>query len=118
MKLDIEPDLPWVALDEAQIRQVIINLIKNAREAMPSGGVINVHLLRDAGGVALRIIDHGEGMTPEQRERIFDLFYTTKEKGSGVGLPTCRRLVEGWGGELQLQSKAGDTRFTFGVPRA
>lgn len=117
VKLEIEPDLPWVALDEAQIRQVIINLIKNAREAMPAGGVITVQAARDAGGVALRVIDRGEGMSPEQRERIFDLFYTTKSQGTGLGLPLSQQIVVAHGGVIRCQSALGQgTTFELWFP--
>ncbi len=117
VKLEIENDLPWIALDEAQIRQVIINLIKNAREAMAGGGVIKVQVQRDAAGVALRIIDHGEGMTPEHRERIFDLFYTTKSQGTGLGLPLSQQIVVAHGGVIRCQSAVGEgTTFELWFP--
>ena len=117
VKLDIEAELPWVALDEAQIRQVLINLIKNARDAMATGGVITVRLLQDAGGVAMRVIDSGEGMTPEQRERIFDLFYTTKSHGTGLGLPLSQQIIVAHGGVIRCQSAVGEgTTFELWFP--
>jgi len=125
VKLDVAPDLPSVAIDEAQIRQVLINLIKNARDAMPSGGVITVQLARDVepdsaeatGGVIIRVIDHGEGMTAEQRDRIFDLFYTTKSHGTGLGLPLSQQIVVAHGGVIRCQSAVGEgTTFELWFP--
>ena len=69
--------------------------------------------------VFVQVADNGPGIPEELQPKIFDMFFTTKDKGSGVGLPVCRRLVEEWGGQLQMYSRAGvGTRFTFGVPRA
>jgi two-component system NtrC family sensor kinase len=119
VRLDVEADLPWVALDEAQIRQVLINLIKNARDAMPDGGTITVQLARDTAGVVMRVIDQGEGMTPEQRERIFDLFYTTKSHGTGLGLPLSQQIVVAHGGMIRCQSAVGEgTTFELSFPAA
>ena len=117
LALDVDPELPLVALDETQIRQVLINLIKNAREAMPDGGRVQVSVKRLASGVAVRVADQGEGMTPEQRARIFDLFYTTKETGSGLGLPLSQQIVVAHGGLIRCQSAPGEgTTFELWFP--
>ena len=69
--------------------------------------------------VFVQVSDNGPGIPEELQHKIFDMFFTTKDKGSGVGLPVCRRLIGEWGGTLQMQSKPGEgTRFTFGIPKA
>ena len=108
----VAQDLPLVALDETQMRQVLINLLKNAREAMPEGGRVRVEVRPQAEGVAVRVADQGLGMTPDQRARIFDLFYTTKETGSGLGLPLSQQIVVAHGGLMRCQS-APDEGTTF-----
>lgn len=120
LKLEDPPRTDVMAPRGALLR-VLANLITNAIDAIPDGpdGKITLSSWVASDDVFVQVADNGPGIPPEIQSKIFDLFYTTKEKGSGVGLPTCRRLVEGWGGELQLQSKVGEgTKFTFGVPRA
>jgi signal transduction histidine kinase len=115
LDLQVEEDLPLVAMDEAQIRQVLINLVKNAREAMPNGGSLQVAAHRAAdGGVELSLRDEGVGMDAEHKERIFDLFYTTKQRGSGLGLPLTQQIVVAHGGQIRCESEPGrGTTFTL-----
>ena len=116
-----DPPRTDVMAPRGALLRVLANLITNAIDAIPDGpdGKITLKAWETNDEVFVQVVDNGPGIPPEIQSKIFDLFYTTKEKGSGVGLPTCRRLVEGWGGELLLQSKVGEgTRFTFGVPRA
>jgi signal transduction histidine kinase len=117
LELAVEPALPLVALDEAQIRQVLLNLLKNAREAMPAGGSVRLALSSADGGVLLRVTDDGSGMTEEQRARIFDPFYTTKARGTGLGLPLSQQIVVAHGGTIRCQSAAGEgTVFEIWLP--
>ncbi|HEX2676516.1 MAG TPA: ATP-binding protein [Polyangiales bacterium] len=120
LDLQVEEDLPLVAMDEAQIRQVLINLVKNAREAMPNGGSLQVAAHRAAdGGVELSLRDEGVGMDAEHKERIFDLFYTTKQRGSGLGLPLTQQIVVAHGGQIRCESEPGrGTTFTLLFPAA
>ena len=119
LALHLPEDLPLVALDEAQIRQVLINLLKNAREAMPKGGSIEVAARACAGGVELMVRDQGQGMDEEQKERIFDLFYTTKQRGSGLGLPLTQQIVVAHRGHIRCESSPGrGTTFTLFFPAA
>lgn len=116
-ELDVEPDLPLAALDETQIRQVLMNLVKNAREAMPEGGKIRVRVGAEGDVVVLRVADEGSGMTEEQRARIFDIFYTTKVGGTGLGLPLSQQIVVAHGGILRCESVAGQgTVFELRFP--
>ena len=119
LQVDVEPDLPLVALDEGQFRQVLINLLKNAREAMPDGGRVTLVARKERGGVVLRVVDEGPGMGEEQRARIFDLFFTTKKLGSGLGLPLTQQIVIAHGGTIRCDSAPGrGTVFELWFPAA
>lgn len=116
-----DPPRTDVLAPRGALLRVLANLINNAIDVIPDGpeGRVTLSAWVAEDEVFVRVEDNGPGIPPELQAKIFDLFFTTKEKGSGVGLPTCRRLVAGWGSELQLQSTVGaGTRFTFGVPRA
>jgi signal transduction histidine kinase/HAMP domain-containing protein len=117
LELDIPRGLPLTAVDEAQIRQVLINLLKNAREAMATGGRVRVQASGDDFGVLLSVADDGPGMTPEQRARVFDLFYTTKSGGTGLGLPLSQQIVVAHGGLIRCESAPGEgTVFELWFP--
>ena len=117
LELETQPALPLCALDEAQVRQVLLNLLKNAREAMPEGGAVRLTLSAEQGGVLLRVADQGSGMTEEQRARIFDPFYTTKARGTGLGLPLSQQIVVAHGGTIRCHSAAGEgTVFEIWLP--
>ncbi len=119
LDVQVAPDLPLVAMDEAQIRQVLINLLKNAREAMLSGGRIRLTAVRAGDGVDLTVQDQGVGMDAQTKERIFDLFYTTKQRGSGLGLPLTQQIVVAHGGQIRCESTPGQgTVFTLHFPAA
>lgn len=120
VKLEDPPRTDVMAPRGALLR-VLANLINNAIDVIPDGpaGKVVLSAWVATDDVFVQVADNGPGISQDMQSKIFDLFYTTKDKGSGVGLPTCRRLVQSWGGELQLQSKLGEgTRFTFGIPRA
>ena len=116
--------LPALLLDADKLKQVILNLLKNALETTPTGGTVT--LTTEAcrregpgggGRATLAISDTGCGISPEHRERIFDLFFTTKPRGTGLGLPICRRIVEDHGGEITVESRPGHgTTFTVHLP--
>jgi nitrogen-specific signal transduction histidine kinase len=115
-----------VKADPGQLEQVLLNLVINARDAMPKGGalVIATRQVRDATGarrVTLRVTDSGIGMPPEVRDRIFEPFYTTKEtgKGTGLGLATVYGIVTQSGGAIAVASELGHgTTFTITLPSA
>jgi signal transduction histidine kinase len=120
VRLEDPPRVDVLAPRGALLR-VLSNLIGNAIDVIPEGpaGRVTLSAWIASDDVFIQVADNGSGIPEEDLPKIFDLFYTTKEKGSGVGLPVCKRLVEEWGGTLHLQSKVGEgTRFTFGVPRA
>jgi signal transduction histidine kinase len=115
----LAPDLPAVRLDRSLFRQVLLNLSLNAQQAMPRGGLLELQTRRRNGRVELDLIDNGSGMDQGTIERIFDVFYSTKPSGSGLGLPTVRRIVHGHGGQIAVESEPGrGTRFTLSLPPA
>jgi PAS domain S-box-containing protein len=122
LEVDVEDALPSVAIDEAQIRQSLLNLLRNAREAMPGGGRIVLGAHRDAGGVAISVRDEGEGIPDDRKERVFDVFFSTKERGTGLGLPLTREIVVAHRGRVRCEDAArgGDGRrgtvFTIWLP--
>src|SRR5262249_44804571 len=89
--VDLPVGLPLVMLDPGAFRQALLNLFVNARQAMPTGGELIVRARRSGNFVELSVTDTGVGMKPEDRARCFDLYYSTKKGGTGLGLPTTRR---------------------------
>lgn len=111
------PPLPPVALDEAQIRQVILNLLRNAREATPRGGSIRVATRAEGEQVVLAISDTGAGVPHDVVPQIFDAFFTTKEHGTGLGLPLVRQIVLAHDGTIECTSEPGQgTTFLVRLP--
>lgn len=94
--------LPLVPIDAEQIQQVLLNLILNAIQAMPTDGLVEITCELVLDQVEIRIRDHGIGITLEQRGKVFEPFFTTKAGGSGLGLPIAYQLVKQNGGELKL----------------
>lgn len=124
-ELELELSQGLVALgDPDQLRQVFWNLILNAAQASPSDGKVRVvaraaeeHVSGDSGRVEVEIIDQGSGIPADQLERIFEPFYTTKSKGSGLGLATVHRVIDAHGGRLEVSSTAGEgTRVRVSLP--
>jgi signal transduction histidine kinase len=116
----LDNELPSVLLDRETIRAALMNLVKNALEAMPDGGALTVITRITRNGVALDLIDTGTGMDEQTALHMFDAFYSTKDGGSGLGLPTARKIIEAHGGRISVQSDVGcGTKFTleFLTPR-
>jgi signal transduction histidine kinase len=117
----VAPPVPLcVAVDPAQFRQVLLNLMVNALDAMPGGGTVDVRLHSESDGVlALDVADRGGGLPPALGERIFEPFTTTKETGLGLGLSICKRVAAAHGGTLSATNrKGGGAVFTFRLPTA
>jgi len=112
-------DLPPVMLDDALFKQALLNLILNAEHAMPDGGELILKTRQEGPWNILDVIDTGNGMTEEVRARVFDAFYSTRPGGSGLGLPTTRKIVEAHGGTISVQSVPGKgSQFTVRLPSA
>jgi signal transduction histidine kinase len=108
VKKDLPPDLPMISADPEQLRQVFLNLFINASDAMPSGGTLTLRA-RVGLSLVLEIVDTGIGIAAADLPRVMDTFFTTKPpgKGTGLGLPICRRIVEAWGGTIAIESEPG-----------
>ncbi|WP_437184954.1 sensor histidine kinase [Planctomicrobium sp. SH668] len=120
-RLEIRPhlsgDLPEISLDSRLMRQVLSNLVRNAQQAMPNGGLIEIQAFKRGDFVVIEIIDNGCGMSRESLEKVFNIFYSTKSGGSGLGLPTVRKIVETHGGTLHAESEIGrGTRISMSFP--
>jgi two-component system NtrC family sensor kinase len=110
-------NLPRIEGDEAQLRAAVLNLVRNSREAMAGGGTLTVRTRRAQEAVELEVSDTGGGMTPEVLARIFEPFYTTKERGTGLGLAYARRVVAEHRGSIRCESAPGrGTTFTLRLP--
>jgi PAS domain S-box-containing protein len=103
--LQNQAQVPAFAFDPGQIRQVLINLFKNALEAMPQGGELNVTVEVQANTLVLKIADTGDGIAPEQLPLLFTPFHTTKQGGTGLGLTICRGLISQHQGEIRIDSE-------------
>jgi PAS domain S-box-containing protein len=120
--VELAPGGAWALAEETQLQQVLMNLCLNARDAMPEGGRLTVQTAGQSEGpprVRLTVLDTGHGMTEEVRSHIFDLFFTTKERGSGLGLAVVKQIVESFGGWIDVCSRPGEgTRFDVWLPGA
>jgi two-component system NtrC family sensor kinase len=121
IRKELDPAQPVAAANSTQISQILINLIMNAIDAMPEGGVLTVHTsrLEDDGVVRLEVSDTGVGITKENMKKIFDPFFTTKEvgKGTGLGLSVVYGIVEDHGGRISVRSSPGaGTTFIIDLP--
>ncbi len=116
-RLDLAPELPACPLDPNQIKQVLINLTKNALEAMPDGGELSISTGLDADFVRIEIKDTGPGIPEEVMKKLFHPFFSTKTKGTGLGLAVSYKLVQDHGGEITVWSAPDQgARFTVRLP--
>ena len=112
-----ETPLPPVTFDPKQVHQVLINLLKNALEAMPQGGEITITSRVKGANAEISVTDTGEGMSPEVAGNIFQPYFTTKEKGTGLGLAICQGIISDHGGVISVDSTPGQgTTFTIQLP--
>ena len=118
---------PHIKADAAQLKQVLINLVKNAAEAMPGGGVVTLRTRTERRGlgpraanvIILEIADNGPGIPPEVAKRLFDPFFTTKASGTGLGLSIAARILEKHGGTLEYSTQLNrGTIFRIVLPIA
>jgi signal transduction histidine kinase len=113
----LDQDLPPLELDADLFRQALLNLLINARQAMPQGGELLLRTRPDGDASVLEVTDTGIGMTEEVRAHLFDPFYSTRRGGSGLGLPTTRKIVEAHGGAIEVASEPGrGSQFVIRLP--
>lgn len=98
---------PKTLCDPHQVKQVFLNLLRNAMEAVPDGGWIVIDQLLDDNNIIFRIADSGGGIPPQHLENVFDLFFTTKPKGTGLGLAICRKIMQDHGGDITMANAEG-----------
>lgn len=128
LEVSADPDVGYVRADPHQLEQILLNLAINARDAMENGGTLRIRASRVASiaddhaqgaSVCITVRDDGEGMSPDVLDRIFDPFFTTKTdgRGTGLGLPSVQRIVEGLGGRIEVDSNVGHgTTFRLYLP--
>jgi PAS domain S-box-containing protein len=108
---------PRLKVDKEKMQRVFINIIKNAFDAMPNGGVLTIRSEKTENDVSISFVDTGAGMSKETLQKLWTPLFTTKAKGMGFGLPICKRLVEAHGGKICVESQIGKgTTFTITIP--
>jgi len=114
---DIDKNLPWVMVDADQIRQVFVNIILNALQAMTKGGRLNIRARRRGDFVEVEFADTGCGIPRIVINKIFDPLFTTKAKGIGLGLSVCKSILERHGGDIRVESEEEKgTTSTMSLP--
>ena len=108
LETDIPDSLPSMALDRIRVRQMLLNLLKNAWEAVPiPGGKISFSVIPENSGIRIDIRDNGCGISKEQQATIFQPFFTTKESGTGLGLAVSKQIAQAHSGDITLESAPG-----------
>lgn len=123
LRTSFDEELPWVTVDRKYLQQVLLNLILNARQAIEESevedGEIFLTTRRVGTSALIHVIDTGPGIPEDVRPRIFDAFFSTKKNGTGLGLATCRRIVEEHGGRIHVATEPGKgTAFSIELPLA
>jgi two-component system nitrogen regulation sensor histidine kinase NtrY len=116
-KLELDESLGTIAADPDLLHRAFSNLVLNAMDAMPDGGTLRLRSRGDDGKVIVEISDTGSGLTPEECERIFTPYYTSKQHGTGLGLAIVQSVVSDHGGRISVQSEPGrGTTFVIELP--
>jgi len=117
LHLEMTPELPSIKMDEEKLMQALLNLVKNGLQAIENGGTVRIEARIFKNRIQVSILDTGAGIPSDQIEKIFNYYYTTKEKGVGLGLPIAHRIIEAHGGQLTVESQVGSgTRVTVALP--
>jgi signal transduction histidine kinase len=120
VRLAVEPsETGQVFVDAGQIRQALDNIVRNAIEATPDNGHVYLQARRRTAGYEIEVVDSGCGIDSEDLPRLFDLYFTTKPEGTGVGLAVTQQIITAHGGTIEVESRTGHgTRMTVKLPRA
>jgi len=117
LKENYTPDLPQILLDTTQIKQAFLNILKNSFESMPDGGKLTISTRLKGDNIEINITDTGSGISRSDIKRVFDPFYSTKSKGTGLGLALAMKTVEGHGGDIVCKSTINKgTTMTVSLP--
>jgi signal transduction histidine kinase len=119
IKCYLPADLPHLKLDREMFKQALLNLMLNAEQAMPGGGELTIQAAAGPDEVHLSLIDTGKGMTPQVLAKVFQPFFSTRKGGTGLGLPTTRKIIEAHNARIEALSEPGrGTKFTIYLPVA
>ncbi|WMT41600.1 ATP-binding protein [Paenibacillus sp. D2_2] len=119
IEVRLDENAPLLMLNHKEIKQLVLNLGRNAMEAMGEKGNLILEMKRQSDGVELYVTDTGPGIPPAQKERLFEPFFTTKSKGTGLGLSLCLSIMERHGGRINVESEEGlGTTFIVFFPFA
>jgi len=117
VRTHVEPGTPLVWADRAKLKRAVLNLLVNARQAMPEGGSVHVRVGTDGEGVLIEVEDEGCGIPEEDRPHVFESFFSTKSEGSGLGLAIVKRTIEDHAGSISFKSTVGrGTTFRIVLP--
>jgi len=117
LQLEMTPELPSIKMDAEKLMQALLNLVKNGLQAIENGGTVRIDARILKNRIQVSILDTGAGISSDHIEKIFNYYYTTKEKGVGLGLPIAHRIIEAHGGQLTVESQVGSgTRVTVALP--
>jgi two-component system NtrC family sensor kinase len=119
VETSLDPGIPEIMASTNQMRQVMLNILKNAKEAMPKGGTLAVRTVREGEMVMIHIQDTGIGIPEKIRDKVFEAFFTTKQKvkGVGLGLSVCYGIIKDHSGEIKIESEEGKgTTFIISLP--
>jgi signal transduction histidine kinase len=116
-RISVEDEASKVIVDPTMMKRVLVNLVSNAVQAMPMGGRLSLRVTRGNDITQIHVEDTGKGMTQDVATKIFQPLFTTKAKGTGLGLAVCKRLIEAHGGDITVESQAGKgSIFTIRLP--
>lgn len=113
INIDNESYIQEFLLDEKEIRQLILNLVRNGMESMSAGGMLTIKTYMDGDSVVLAVEDQGGGIDPEVRDKIGTPFFTTKDYGTGLGLATCYSIAERHGAKVEIDTCPAGTTFSI-----
>lgn len=118
VETDFPAEIPAVAVDETQVKQVFFNVVKNALQAMDDGGILKLTILESDRFVCVIIDDNGPGIDPEKLGAIYEPYHTTKVDGTGLGMMIVQRIMRDHGGEIEINTEPDrGTRLTLRFPR-
>ena len=119
MRVDLDDGVEKIFADRERLRQALLNLLRNAIQASAEEGEINLSFSREGGDCVISIADQGKGIPEDRREKIFEPFYTNRQKGTGLGLALVKKIVDAHGGHISFSTETGaGTTFTIRLPEA